>query len=281
MVTCKRTSVEAYFLVTVYFFSCSCLAGFERIEGGARSISLGGAFVGMADESWTVFYNPAGLARVSLPEVSVFYSPQPFGLHELQSIALAVSHPVFDGGFGFSLRRFGFMLYRETSIGAGYALEIGDVSVGATLNSHSVTIMNYGSAGSLGIDVGLLLPVTSQIRVGMVARNINAPKIGAGRERIAQTFSVGAAYRPVADLVFVIDHEKEIGFPAALKFGFECWVVDEIALRAGVNTEIASYAAGVGVRYWLVRFDYGFTSHQELGFTHQISVTVQWDYGHE
>jgi opacity protein-like surface antigen len=40
-------------------------AGFLNIDVGARAIGMGGAFVSMADDATTIYWNPAGIARFS------------------------------------------------------------------------------------------------------------------------------------------------------------------------------------------------------------------------
>jgi long-subunit fatty acid transport protein len=44
---------------------------FDFINPGARSLSLGGAFIGLADDATAATTNPAGLQRLSRPEISV------------------------------------------------------------------------------------------------------------------------------------------------------------------------------------------------------------------
>lgn len=250
--------------------------GFERTEGGARVLCFGGAFVGLADDSWAMLYNPAGLAQLRFPEFSVFYSPQPFGLTELKSISLAAAYPTNIGSFGASLREFGFELYREFSSSVSYAREVEGIFAGMNLAYHSVSISNYGSAGTLGLDVGILVPILKTLRWGIAAKNVNAPTIGQSSERLPQTFTAGIFYQPLDALSLVFDYQKELGFPASPKFGFDYWIIDNVALRGGFADEPTTYAAGFGIRYLFFELDYAFTTHQELGLTHQASVTLRW-----
>jgi long-subunit fatty acid transport protein len=46
-------------------------AQFNFLNPGARSLALGGAFVGLADDATAAYANPAGLINLSRPEVSV------------------------------------------------------------------------------------------------------------------------------------------------------------------------------------------------------------------
>jgi hypothetical protein len=44
---------------------------FDFLNPGARSLALGGAFTGLADDATVAFTNPAGLVQLSRPEVSL------------------------------------------------------------------------------------------------------------------------------------------------------------------------------------------------------------------
>jgi len=253
-----------------------CYGGFERVEGGARAVCLGGAFAGLADDGWAIFYNPAGLARLHFPELGIFYSPQPFALPELKSFSFVFVYPTGIGSFGASARSFGFQLYREFSSSLAYANEFSGITGGVNFNYHSVSILNYGSAGTIGIDVGLLIPVLRNLRLGIAAHNVNGPTIGSSAEKLPQTFVSGISYQPLDGLCLVFDYQKEVGFPASPKFGFEYHVIDEVALLGGVADEPSTYAAGIGIRYLFFQMNYGFTTHQDLGLTHQASLTLRW-----
>ncbi|OGR84207.1 MAG: hypothetical protein A2636_03510 [Elusimicrobia bacterium RIFCSPHIGHO2_01_FULL_64_10] len=64
----------AAFLAGLLFFGTPVLrADFEDLGAGARAMGLGGAFVGLADDSRAVYYNPAGLAGLGRNEVSADY----------------------------------------------------------------------------------------------------------------------------------------------------------------------------------------------------------------
>ena len=45
---------------------------------GARSLAMGGAFIGLADDATAAFSNPAGLVQLASPEVSLEYRVNDF-----------------------------------------------------------------------------------------------------------------------------------------------------------------------------------------------------------
>src|SRR5437879_10213388 len=89
------------------------LGAFERTQAGARPAALSNAFVALADDPWAMFTNPAGLTQIPFATLSVFHSPQPFGLPELSTTAAAASAPTSAGTIGLAVRRSGVELYRR------------------------------------------------------------------------------------------------------------------------------------------------------------------------
>jgi hypothetical protein len=250
--------------------------GFERTQMGGRPVALGNAFVALGDDPWTITYNPAGLNQIHIATFSLFYSPQPFGVSELSTTAVAVLFPTSIGAIGGALRRQGFDLYREVSATFGYANTIRDVSIGINVNYHAVSIKSYGTSATIGLDAGLLIPLVEGLRWGASFKNVNAPSIGAAREPLPQSFITGVAYFPIHALTLVVDVQKESRVDLSPRFGFEYWLVDTFALRGGVSDAPSEISGGIGIRNSMLQFDYAFVSHPVLGATHQASVTFSW-----
>jgi hypothetical protein len=252
------------------------VGGFEQTEAGARPASMGGAYIGLANDVWAIFYNVAGLSDLSSREVSFFYTPGQFGLSELTRSTLAIGFPTRLGVFGLAARRYGFDLYHEVTWTASYANRVSGLSVGVNLNYHTVSIQNYGSSGAVGIDVGVLLGFSRHVRWGVAAKNVNSPTIGESGEPLPQTFSAGIAYLPTQSLSLTLDYVKETNFDPSSRFGFEYRIIDAVALRGGVSDRPSEYAGGIGIQYGIVAIDYAFFMHQELGITHQGSILIRW-----
>ena len=47
-------------------------AAFLEIGPGARSIGMGSAFVSVADDASSIYWNPAGIVNINKPEVQSF-----------------------------------------------------------------------------------------------------------------------------------------------------------------------------------------------------------------
>lgn len=208
--------------------------------------------------------------------MSLFYVPQPFEIKELSHGAVSYVEPTSFGTFAVSGSRLGFELYRETRIAVSYGDEfVKTVKAGVNLNYYSVSIQNYGSAGTIGIDVGLLIDISDEICWGFAAFNLNAPKIGAAKEKLPQVFSTGITFAPVSEAIIAASIVKDVRFPAELHMGVEYSLLEMIALRAGTTSDPNTLNAGIGIKYSFAQFDYAFSSHGELGVTHQFSLSLK------
>jgi hypothetical protein len=250
-------------------------AGFERWEAGARPAAMGNAFVAVAEGPWAVVFNPAGLGQVRPVAIALSCSPQPFGVPELSTSTAAAAFPISaQGAIGAGFRRYGFALYRETSLSLAAAVAMRGIMLGLGMSYHAVSIQGYGAAGTLGLDAGLLVPIGSGWRWGACLKNFNAPTIGSSRERVPQCVSTGITCQPDSAFTLAFDMRKESRFPLAPRLGFEYRPVDAFAIRGGWTEESAEISGGVGLRWRGVEVDYAFVSHHELGGTHVASVTI-------
>jgi len=105
--------------------------------------------------------------------------------------------------------------------------------------------------------------------------------LGSSKEKLPQIFSTGFVYRPIEKFSICADYQKELRYDASPRFGFEYWMIEEVAVRGGVSNEPSLFTGGFGVRYLLFQVDYAFSSHQELGGTHQVSISIRWGESEE
>lgn len=252
-------------------------AQFELIDIGAKPISLGGAFTSLANNSNAVYYNPAGISQIPFREVSIFYSPAPFGLKELANGSVNYVEPTKFGTIGLSAKTYGFDLYKEITVTATYSNNYKKkIFYGANINYYNLKIQNYGSASTFGVDIGGLAYLTDFLRWGFAAFNLNRPKIGTQDDKLPQVYRTGVSIQPRKELNFVLDVEKDTRYTTSVKAGVEYSLYDMIDLRAGIGTEPTKFSGGVGLYYSIFEIDYGFYNHQDLGLTHQGTITINF-----
>jgi hypothetical protein len=236
---------------------------------------MGGASVAIVPNPWAAFSNPALLQTIPQRTISFFYSPQPFGLKELARGSFTYVEPTSLGAFALSGSRYGFELYREIVLGLSYGMTVTDrLDVGLHVNYYSLSIQNYGNDATLGVDIGLLIEITEDIRWGFAGLNLNAPTIGEAKEKLPQIYSTGISYMPIMEATLALDIVKDIRYPAELHLGIEYSMVDLVDIRGGTSSDPSAWNAGVGMHYSFVQLDYAFSTHVDLGMTHNFSLSL-------
>jgi hypothetical protein len=238
---------------------------------------LNGAFTSVGNDAFSIFYNPSGLGQLKYRELGVFYSPAPFGLSELATGALVYAEPTSFGTFGLGLKTYGFELYRENNIIVSYGRDFKNrIFYGVNLNVYNLNIKNYNSATTFGVDLGAMAYLTEFLRWGFFGRNITGSRIADSEEKIAQVFRTGFNIIPREDLSLSLEAEKDVRYPLSIRAGLEYSLYDYIDLRAGVGSQPASFTGGIGIKYDLIQLDYAIYNHQDLGITHQGTISVNF-----
>lgn len=266
------------FVVFIVFLSVKIgSAQFENTDLGARAVGLNGAFTSVSDNSLAIFYNPAGLGQLKYRDFSVFYNPAPFGLSELSTAAFTYAEPLKYGTIGAGIRTYGFDLYKETCILLSYGNNFKNrLFYGANFNFYHLNIQNYGSATSLGIDVGAMAYINKYLRWGFFGKNITGSTIGESKEKIAQVYRTGFNFKPVNEAGLMLEIEKDVKYPLSVRAGFEYSLLDYVDLRAGVGSEPTSFTGGIGFNYNIFQLDYALYKSPDLGITHQGSLTINF-----
>lgn len=247
-------------------------------EGGARALALGRAATALDGDAWG-HYNPASWA--TLPgRAGAAFASQAFGLAELRTGALALAEPTRFGTFAATARTYGFEDFRETAVGLGYARAI-PVSAARVLHAglhlryHAVSITDYGSAGALGVSLGVLTEVVPRLQFGFLARNVNRPEYSE-LDPLQTSLDVGLAYRPIDEAAVLFSVAKDLDYPVSFRGGLEVQAVNELALRAGFSTEPVRFSGGIGVALGILRADVAAERHEVLGWTPAFGVGVQF-----
>lgn len=264
-------------LAIILVLPFAALSAHENNGRGTKAIALGNAFTAIADNSWAVSYNPAGLAQLISPEISTFFVPRQFGIPELRTISLSAAYNINPGTVGAFVEQFGFDLYRtiDVALGYGLALDTG-ILVGAAVDIERVAIERYGVSHNVTFDIGLLGRPFANLAIGFSLKNVTAARIATNRERLPQYLEIGACYSPVKDFCLVMEVEKDVQFPLVVKGGVEERFFDFLSIRCGVANNPDKFSAGISVQYSMIEFGYAGYSHPELGWTHQIEIAMRW-----
>ncbi len=275
-------------IFTFSVFYCSAVlpgyAAFEEKGAGARPTGMAGAFTGVADDVNAIYWNPAGLGVVEEFE-AMGMTTRLFGLKDLTYYLFGGVVPTKKiGTFGLSYSQFGCSEYREsqTIFSSGQSLG-SEVCLGLNVKIMSIKIKGastnsgYGRASVLGLDVAALADISSRFRLGVMATNLNGPRLGNSSENLAQKIMVGTSFRIISRCITSLDLHLPLSWTMVdpeLRGGFEFIVSKNVALRGGVQNEPARFTGGFGLCWEVFKFDYAFLSHPFLNNQHQFSLSL-------
>jgi tetratricopeptide (TPR) repeat protein len=188
---------------------------------------MGNAYTAVADDVYSIYYNPAGRASVPRPELGSAYAKLYPGLSDNSNISntfLGYAQPYGEhGGFGAALNYFTLdSLYRETSIFGSYGHELvkdkldGGLSLkylNRGLNAGALATQPIGPTGQVVLgtdkvltnsshsnwdaDTGLLYRVDQRWTVGLAVQHLLEPNIafGSASDPLARNYKIGGAYK--------------------------------------------------------------------------------------
>jgi hypothetical protein len=276
---------------------------FLKIGVGARAASMGGAFVGVADDATALYWNAAGIARID-PDKSEFSFNHAVWPADLQFTQAGYVFHVkrFPGAFGFSVRSLRMNPMEETTAfqpdgtgetfdagmmtaGFSYARSFTDkFSAGGTVNFIHEGLAEF-SQQTYAVDVGTLYDVGALgMRIGMAISNIGSEVTFIQRNaRIPGIFRVGSSMN-----LFQTSDQKLLGSfefshppdnSERVNVGAEYSFQKYVFLRGGynINYDAEGIAGGIGFHIPVsiagqADVDYAYTDMKDLGAAHRISL---------
>lgn len=288
---------------------------FMAAGGGARMLAMGGASVGLADDAWSLFWNPAGLQNISRNQAAFMHSERFDGVVDYDVAALAM--PRGDGSvWSAGLIRLGVngipftrlqnpdqppdsegnrILVDKIVNEAEYALFVGKSDRYKQWDwgvAPKLLIKHFGSehtAFGLGADAGVSgVPVNRvPVRLGLAVRDIFGSVLmwDTGRnEVIAPNARFGASYAlhlpsleaTIVPAVDIAYHFENFGDSDAAKLHLGCEYTVRNLVALRVGQDDGSLTFGGGIKFNPVSLGYAFIGHDELGESHRVSINIRW-----
>ncbi len=178
-------------------------ASFLTIDAGVRGSGMGGAFVSVANDISSMYWNPAGLARLQQPE-AIFTNIQ--WIADIQYNYAAIAIPV--GSFGTIGANASFLTTDDMMVtttqepeGTGETFSVGSYALGLTYSRTLTDRFSIGfnakfiqehiyhsSATGFAFDIGTLFDTQFQgMRIGMSISNYGTKMRMGGRDMLIQT----------------------------------------------------------------------------------------------
>lgn len=250
---------------------------FLKMDPGARSSGMGGAFSAIADDPTAVFFNPAGLTQIDRP--SIVFSRVNWIMDTYLSMMSSILPAGNYGSFGFALLSFNSGEIDETTIynpdGTGRSFEVNDylllvtyarqltdrLSVGMNVKLANEKIL-HEQARALALDFGsLFLTGFLNSKLALVLSNFGSTAKFQGRDLLVEIAQGEEAY------LRTYEWNLPLLFRAALAGNFTYHLIDGTWSVEMVDSRDAPPRLNLGIelkpfKYFALRggYKYGYDS---------------------
>lgn len=224
--------------------------------------------------------NQAALAQINNAGIGIF-GERRFMLKEISAYTLTASMPSRLGNFGLQLNYAGFKNFNENKIGLAFARHLGRlVDVGVQFNYYGYRTPAYGNATAINFEIGILMQVTNNMRIGVHVYNPVGGKIGKDKaEKLAAVYKLGWGYeaseRFFISSEIIKEEDKAVNIIAGLQYQF----AKQFFAKAGCISESGTVYGGVGAGWKNLRLDMSSSYHPQLGFSPGLLLIIQFKRG--
>ena len=175
-----------------------------------------------------------------------------------------------------AIQYFGFELYNEQLIGMAYGRQLSDkISIGAQFDYLQLRIPSYGRTASFTAEFGLLAKISRGLMAGFHLYNpfeIELADLGS----LPLAINFGLSYQPSEKIWLVAELEKQSILPENIKAGISYHIVDQLALRIGIQTQPSLISFGIGYQMTSgFSIDAGSSAHPNLGLSPLVGLGYQ------
>jgi hypothetical protein len=274
-------------------------AQFLKLGAGARAAGLGEAFAGLADDSTSIYWNPAGLTRLDGKSLSMMHAVW-FG--ETSYDWLAYAMPLgkrWAFGVGAQYMSYGNITKIDSAGSVGGDISPSDVAFSLSI-AKDLKFVSFGvnlkyvaskienSAVAYGGDAGLLSAfMDGRMRVGLAVQNIGTKmKFISEEDPLPMNIKLGGAFYISDKLTMAVDAnqpvDNEMTYGAGAEYRIDISRVMSVAWRVGYNTRnkdtggLNGICAGAGCDCCNYTIDYAFVPYGDLGQTQRISLGIKF-----
>jgi hypothetical protein len=255
----------------VFLIVLPCFAAFEKLEIGAKPLSLGNAMVAWQKNPYALYYNPSNIYISDDFYMGLSYRSF-YGLYEVSQVNIISNFTIRNMCLALAVNRFGNTYYQEYQFNMGSAYQLTEeASLGISIQYYLLKIANYGNQGCWGVNMGFQYQVLNELSIGSLVTNINKPIMGSTNEKLPQTLSLGFYYTPVSVLKIGFELYRDVRFSQDYRAGIAYTVTKNLVLCMGLNDQTRSFSLGLGIEIKSIEIDYAVLFHQILGVSYAIS----------
>ena len=267
-----------FLLILLQFaISFSLHGASSNLPFGGRAAGMGNAAVAVYD-FWGLSHNQAGIAQTISPTAG-FYFENRYMAREMSFGALGFAMPAAGGVIGISMGYFGFSQYNESKFGVTYARSFGPHFSAAVQLNYLYTYIGdgYGTSDNIAAELGVIYHVFPGFRIGAHIFNPTRTRVSVNTtERLPTIFRLGLAYHFSERVLVSLETEKDLEMPPVVKAGIEYGITEQIFVRAGLGTQPATNAFGLGVYLGALKLDIAASFHHVLGYSPQASIRYEF-----
>lgn len=297
----KRLILTIIPVLLVFFFVGSVHAElFENNTLGGRVLGMGGAFTGLSDDNYALFYNPAGLAGLRGMNITLNYQPV-LAVDDVSSIGIIGSYSIKNLGFGgafYQIAQDGGVSLIAINLAGAYHLgnlrlgPLHNIRVGIALNMYHISMDGYipsggegykDSASSFTFSVGGLFNLfVKEFSFGFFVKNITQPNIslfedGEGSDikreaRIGLSYLLNEYFRVNIDYAFR-NYDYSTDKLDNIFVGAEIYFYKAVSMRFGFDEGLL--CIGLGVNTARLCFDGAIRVSGDVETYYQFDVTIK------
>lgn len=262
------------YCLTIICISCLFFATAQTVRQPLISSYTGaGAYSKHVVDVFSAIVNPAAFSNLKSGAVGV-YSERRFALTNLNQYTAVAGLPIKSGTFGLQADYFGYSNFNETQLGIGYARSLGTkVDVGVKFNYYNLRVPAYTSASTVHFEAGVMMHLSEKLHAGLSVFNpVGGVLNKTAGEKIASVYRGGLGYE-ASDKFFISaevvkEENKNVGVNAV----FQYQLIQQLLIRAGMNTVNTQPFIGVGLKFNQFRIDVATAYHPQLGISPAVML---------
>ena len=258
-----------------------------KINNGARPAGMGGAYTALGDDSYSIDYNPAGLAGIKVPQLVLMHSDHlaninyeyfvfaaPWGANRDLALHLNYRHtPPIDNNNNLPPVTTSDMVAALTA-----TQRFTNLNLGLTLK-YIHSSLDVVSASAYAVDLGATYSgLPYNLKAGLSIQNLGTSmKFIEQSDPLPMFIRFGVAWTTLIKgtrrFNAAVDVFKPSDQPLKMAVGAECWLFEKLfAVRAGVKREGISKNPG----NLFQNYSLGFTLTRPIGSS-DLSVDFAYD----
>jgi hypothetical protein len=258
-----------------------CIAFYTLVlqAGDPSFLPAGAAQTGMAyttimkNDLWSSFHNQASLAYNHGISFGTSYENR-FGIKELGTCTLSFAANTGKTSFGAVYSHFGYSDFSRHMTGFACALPLSDkLSAGVQIDWFSEKMPGrYNSKQAITFEAGILIKSSENLGFGIHLFNPIPNSIR--KNEMTSGISAGAGIKLTGNFLAGAELEVTTSGVVDLRTGFEYEAARGFWLRGGFRTFNPSFSFGLGYKIGSAIIDIAFATHEKLGITSSISITI-------